>query len=1262
MKKSKILLSGLAATVFAASAGALIACDSDVSLPVGQVETYTITFHAGEGATLVGDSTITVAGGVINGTIPTAKKTDYTFKGWSFTAGGTVDFTADNATADMFTASADAYAVFTKKQTNPDTKPTGVYKITLDGGEHGTPEKEFVQTANGKLAELPKVTKVDDGWKFTVWFDNDGKTVTTDTVFTADATITAQYEEEKKQEENEGVYTIGFDGGEHGIVSKQSAKTTKGKLNTSDYPTVTPDEGWIHVGWEDEDGNAASLGDTFEADTTLTAIYDVDTVAQAPAIMYVNGEVSLAMDLNENMDAEAVANGMDLEYLILGTDLEEGDVLTFQWRNDEGELEDIMFYIATDSQGVDKSNYSQEVSSLTVTKTATFPTIALKHNTKDIDGSDKLSWAVYATDGTTFTYEDGYYLIGEMTTWELDNDYYLEDNTLEIELPAGQEFKIGSCKDGKKFWGDAGKDKFDWYQLDAASKGRSYIENAGAPDNNVKLTKAGTYIITVTGGEWSITLKGASDDDDDDNPKPVKDGVYVGNSFYPLTFNMNTSETQKEYWLGGSKITLAKGDKISIKMDGEPISAYIEPSSAGVDKSVTDKALSEFTVTVAGQFEIYLHKNLNADGTLKDWSVQLAGPTEVNTTDTIPAGCAKVEITFTGNNVVTLYLVDVNGKAVGASDLSKFAIYSFSGEVFGTWATSITTGQLKSTMTISGALPSGWVFRWGTFNGDANQTSDIKDTIKAGKTYVITLKAKSSGEDSIIKEYTGTEQGGGNGQGGEDPDNPDNPDNPDKPTIDAKLKYGNSEIGLTKSTPDATDKSIVWQMATQSLQLTKGDTISFTVDGDAIQVYVQGKVTGCACKGEHTCKVALSVVNSRVATFTVTATGKYDFYLKYYGELVGSTGGYSLWVEGPEAEDSGEITPTPSGGYITGTFNEWGVGPALKGPTTNAYDQTEYSATFTTTKAGEQIKVLLNDIWYAHLQSDVPASVATGGGFTNDASDITITSAGTYDLYLKIYREGDNNDGSHDIWIQKSSSTGGGEQGGGDVTDPDPAKKADGAYVGGTLKVAMTKNAGVTKDLQYWLGGSDTTVNLTKGDKVSFYIDNTLIKAYIFAGSAGIEMPSTSTAYTEFTVTVTGPFKLYLTKYSDTGSWVIEFGGPTELGDAIEIPASASYVDILFKENKTVRVYIKEGNNFVSPTNFYFHTWGSGGDTSWPGTKITGTTLNMSNVTISSSTNFIFNKGNGQPQTQNMSGLTAGGTFVLTFNGNNSTLAPGVVK
>ncbi|MDE7165282.1 MAG: hypothetical protein K2O04_07680 [Clostridiales bacterium] len=231
--------------------------------------------------------------------------------------------------------------------------------------------------------------------------------------------------------------------------------------------------------------------------------------------------------------------------------------------------------------------------------------------------------------------------------------------------------------------------------------------------------------------------------EDPDDTDYSTDGLYINGECYELVINSGATD-KIEYWFGGIKHAFEKGAKMSIYLNGERVSAYVELSSVGVDKSVSEDPISEFTTTIAGDFEMYLKKNEEGS-----WTAQFLGPTQVDISSDIPEGCAKAELAF-ANGTVTLYFVDVDGNAV--SDLSKVAVYTYNDEAFGNWETSATSGKLSALKNAYVNIPSGWVFRWGSFSGDDNQSGDVVGAFKAGKTYVVELKSKSSKLDCKITE------------------------------------------------------------------------------------------------------------------------------------------------------------------------------------------------------------------------------------------------------------------------------------------------------------------------------------------------------------------------------------------------------------------------------------------------------------------------------------------------------------------------------
>ena len=152
---------------------------------------YTVTFDA-NGGTLTGDATMTTDANGNLGSLPSAPSWEgYTFTGWFDAAIGGNEIT----TGTSFTAHTTVYAQWTA---NGDTPTPGAsYTITFDANG-GTLAEGVVNTrttgTDGKLAGVVSAP-VMDGYTFVGWFTatNGGEQVTTSYVFTADATVYAQW-------------------------------------------------------------------------------------------------------------------------------------------------------------------------------------------------------------------------------------------------------------------------------------------------------------------------------------------------------------------------------------------------------------------------------------------------------------------------------------------------------------------------------------------------------------------------------------------------------------------------------------------------------------------------------------------------------------------------------------------------------------------------------------------------------------------------------------------------------------------------------------------------------------------------------------------------------------------------------------------------------------------------------------------------------------------------------------------------------------
>ena len=313
-------------------------------------------------------------------------------------------------------------------------------------------------------------------------------------------------------------------------------------------------------------------------------------------------------------------------------------------------------------------------------------------------------------------------VVGEGTLPEGAKSTYTTNAEGMLELEEGKMLPVPSIS--KAHW------KFDnWY--DAETGGNAIVEDE-----------------TVFTQDTTIYARYIRDN-----------GVWSGENAetWKIALVKNTGATGviAEYWFGGAntKISVEEGEKLSLYLDGRLISAYAG-GAVGVKGNKSDSQKSDYvTVTVTGELNLYLKLYSHAtdpDNYVCEW----LGATKVETGTEVPEGCDAIKFTFSGGVVVTIYLVDNTGKAVGKDDFSNFCVYTYNGEAFGNWTNSASktfanNGILKEEMSASVALPSGWIFRWGS--SYSQQTANIIDIIKGGKTYLVKLPSTNKAVAEILE-------------------------------------------------------------------------------------------------------------------------------------------------------------------------------------------------------------------------------------------------------------------------------------------------------------------------------------------------------------------------------------------------------------------------------------------------------------------------------------------------------------------------------
>ncbi len=455
--------------------------------------------------------------------------------------------------ATVVAASAGALVACADEVELPDgTKVGGVREVTFsaNGGVFGGESAAAIVKTDefGHIATEPAAPEL-TGHTFTGYNfkqDGTGEKVTfgdNGTVFLLDVTVYAQWTKNTAPvDPDPGTdpdptpdteYTITFHGGEHGtITGDTTAKTVNGKIVA--FPTVEVDTGWLQDGWMLLDETPIDTDVVFTADADVYANYVADPVSTAPAAAIING-VQNAMTRNESPDTESFPTLKEEYMLVDGVYLDANQTVTFELRGKDGEFAALpgKLFVDKKSAGIDISVTSSPVTGITALRAGTYKIYLKLWDTDD--------WTVYATDGGApivgeQTLTDGaFYLVGDMSDWQLKQKYELKDNTLEIDLEADKWFKVATCQFTQNaetgedeytiLWGEYGVNQFAWYQLDTASQAYVILNDAtGDSHGNVKVKTDGTYIVTVNkaGKTWSIALKGGEGPVDPIDPDPER--------------------------------------------------------------------------------------------------------------------------------------------------------------------------------------------------------------------------------------------------------------------------------------------------------------------------------------------------------------------------------------------------------------------------------------------------------------------------------------------------------------------------------------------------------------------------------------------------------------------------------------------------------------------------------------------------------------------------------------------------------------------
>lgn len=191
------------------------------------------------------------------GTLPTATRTGYTFKGWSTSKTGTVNV----STTTKVTADVTYYAVWTINS----------YTWTFDANG-GTGDTTKTLNYNATLSTLPTASRAStaaNNYTFAGWFDTDASTggtqLTTSTKCTGNKTWYARWTASTRQ------YKLTVTAGTGGTVSGGGTYN----YNASATLKATANSGYHFVKWSD-DNTSATRTVTVTKDATYTATFKQD--------------------------------------------------------------------------------------------------------------------------------------------------------------------------------------------------------------------------------------------------------------------------------------------------------------------------------------------------------------------------------------------------------------------------------------------------------------------------------------------------------------------------------------------------------------------------------------------------------------------------------------------------------------------------------------------------------------------------------------------------------------------------------------------------------------------------------------------------------------------------------------------------------------------------------------------------------------------------------------------------------------------------
>jgi uncharacterized protein (TIGR02145 family) len=216
------------------------------------INTYILTYNAGSGGSVSGDTSQTVNHGSDGSTVTAVPNTGYSFTGWSDGV-GTASRTDTNVTAN---------------KTVTANFSINTYTLTYNAGSGGSVSGDTSQTVNHGSDGSTVTAVPNTGYSFTGWSDGVSTASRTDTNVTANKTVTANF--------SINTYTLTYNAGSGGSISGTSPQTVNyGDSGTT--VTAVPNTGYSFTGWSDGVSSASRTDTNVTANKTVTANFSINT-------------------------------------------------------------------------------------------------------------------------------------------------------------------------------------------------------------------------------------------------------------------------------------------------------------------------------------------------------------------------------------------------------------------------------------------------------------------------------------------------------------------------------------------------------------------------------------------------------------------------------------------------------------------------------------------------------------------------------------------------------------------------------------------------------------------------------------------------------------------------------------------------------------------------------------------------------------------------------------------------------------------------